>query len=146
MAALTAPPIAAAQRIVADIGIRQGLITGHIVLGDPVRHQPRGGYLVESRQYDDRRYHAITVYSAHHGHGWYRHHGYRDTRLWFDAGRDAWYDRRDDRYPGTLREVAVFEFDGRYYLDDSRDGRSSRRGQYDENQDDQYERDDRGSE
>ena len=145
-AALTAPRIAAAQRFVADISIRLGPIAAHIVPADPVFHHSLGAYPLESRHHDDRRYRAITVCSTHRGHGWNRPHGYHDTPIRYDAERNAWYDRRNDRYPGTLREVAVFEYDGRYCLDDSRGGRSSRRGHHDEDPDDQYTRDDRGRE
>jgi hypothetical protein len=126
LAALTTPRAAAAQQVVADISIRQGPIAGHIVVGDPYLRQPYQEYTVEPRYHDSWHDHLVTVYQIPRGRGRYRNHAYRETRLWYDAGRDAWYDRWDDRYPGTLREVAVLEYEGRYYLQDGRDGRDWR--------------------
>jgi len=33
---------------------------------------------------------------------------------WYDPRGDRYYDRYDDRYPG-LREVSLYECDGRYF-------------------------------
>jgi hypothetical protein len=138
--ALAVPRAATAQRVVADITIRQGPIAGRVVVGDPYLRQPRRVYLAAPRPYDYRPYHTVTVYHLHHGTGWYRSNGYRATRIWYDAGRAAWYDGRYDRYPGTLREVTVYERDGRYYQDRGFDGRSARGGLRERGDRDDYHR------
>ncbi len=113
---LALPGALAAQRVVADIAIGQGPVQGHIIIGD--RYHPRPDY----------RYHSgrtVIVYRTHRGHGWYRRHGYRAIRVWYDPAYDRYYERRDG-YRRGLREVMLYERDGRYYRDDWRDDRRRR--------------------
>lgn len=117
-AALSIPNAAAAQRVVADIRIQQGPVAGRIVIGDRHPTGPRT-VVVHPRYHDRREYRTVTVYRMHRGHGWYEHHGFHQVSVWYDADRERYYDRYDGRDAG-LREIVVYERDGRYYQDDGR--------------------------
>jgi len=109
LAALAVPTVAEAQHVTADIGIRQYPIEAHIVIGQPYFYAPRPHY--------HPVYRVVPVYRVHPGYRWYRHHQYRVARLWYDGDRGRYYDRHDPHVRG-LREVVVYERNGRYYRDD----------------------------
>lgn len=117
------PTLASAQRVSADIRIGTGPVDGRIVVGEPYHH---GSIAVGDRNYDRHGYGEVVVYRVHRGYGWWRNRGYRAVTVWYDADRDRYYDRRSrmDRRDG-LREVVIYERDGRYYRDqaDRRDDR-----------------------
>lgn len=127
---LVLPGALSAQRVAADISIGHGPIAGRVIIGDPYPHYPY--HVVEARpRYRYRPlYRPVVVIERHRGHGWYRHHGYRTARIWYDADRHSYYEHYDRNHPG-LREVVVYEQGGRYYRDDRRDDRYNRDGRYD---------------
>jgi hypothetical protein len=102
----TTPAAVQAQQVNVDIGFRQGPVAGRVIIGDADPYHVRYGY------YDAPR--VIVVERFHRGYGWWRNHGYRRMVLWYD-GRDRFYDRYDGRYRG-LRQMEVYERDGRYYM------------------------------
>ena len=115
LAALTAlaiPTAASAQRVIADIRIQDGPVAGRIIIGHPGYAHPRYDHFP--------RYHSVVVYRTYRRHEWFRRHGFRTVRIWYDGDRDQYYDDvRGSR--GHLREIAVYERRGRYYRDDWRD-------------------------
>jgi hypothetical protein len=121
LGSLLLPSAAKAQHVVADIFVGGGPVSGRVIIGGPVyspgyQHAPR--------------YRAVYVYRIQHGPAWFRSHGYRAVRFWYDDDRDWYYDHVDGRR-GGLREVVVYERGGRYYRGDEhrRDlGRDGRRG------------------
>lgn len=144
-ALLLLPAAAPAQHVVADIRIGEAPISGRLFLGDP--YGPSTRVIVDARRpapsYHRRpAYREIVVYRAHRGHGWWRANNYRSVRVWYDADRDCYYDHAygDGR---RLREVSLYERDGRYYRDDERwdrdDDRDDRghhgRGHHDDDHD-----------
>lgn len=139
-ALLLIPAAAPAQHVVADIRIGEGPISGRLFLGDP--YGPTAHVIVDARRpapgYHHRpTYREIVVYRAHRGHTWWHANHYRSVRVWYDADRDCYYDHAygDSR---RLREVTLYERDGRYYRDDGYD--RDDRGWYRDDED----RDDRG--
>ncbi|MEO8201855.1 MAG: hypothetical protein ABI679_15095 [Gemmatimonadota bacterium] len=125
-------------QVSADIQIGNGPVAGRIIVGD---HYPvhRDVYV---RRYPVRRVvvdryqpRVIAVERFHRGHGWSKHHqrDYRPVHVYYD-GRSRYY----DRYQRGLREVTVYQFDGRYYRDDDRD--FDDRYDRDRNQDDNHQR------
>jgi len=141
------PGTLAAQRITADISLGHGPIAGRVIVGDPYPHYQHSVVVVRPTYRYQPVYRAVVVREHHRGNGWYRHHGYRTVRIWYDADRRAYYDRYDRNYPG-LRTVVVYELDGRYYSDGRRDeydrdeyDRHDRHDRYDRA--DQYDRNDR---
>lgn len=118
-ALLTTPGAAQAQHIVADIGIQQGPVSGHVVIGSPGYVRPRAHIEIRTgyRPYPAPR--TVVVYRRHYGRQWYHQRGYRPVRVWYDGDHDRYYDRYDERCAG-LREVEVYEYDGRYYRDEVR--------------------------
>lgn len=114
-ALLLLPGAAHAQRVVADIAIQDGPLTGHVIIGQPPAYH---------REVIRDRYHrpeprVIVIYRRGYDDGWYHRRGYRVIRVWYDARYDRYYDRYDGRYPG-LREMTVYERDGRYYRTEER--------------------------
>ncbi len=113
------PSRAEAQQVSLDLGIRQGPVYGRVIIGHPYFHYRP--YYLGHYYYHPRvvivEPRVIVVKTFRRGHGWYRHHGYRRVTVWYDRDGDRWYDRPDRRVPG-LREVAVYERDGRYYWPD----------------------------
>lgn len=110
-AALALLPAAAnAQRVVADIAIQDGPVTGHVIIGQP----PEYRHAVVRARYHRPETRVIVVYRRGYDDGWYHRRGYRVVRVWYDARYDRYYDRYDARYPG-LREMTVYERDGRFY-------------------------------
>ena len=128
---LLLPGTLAAQRVVADISIGHGPLTGRVILGDPYPHYRTSVVVVRP----DNRYRPgreVVVIHRPQRHGWYRHHGYRQVQVWYDADRQRYYERHDRNHPG-LRAVVVYERGGRYYSESRaeashRDDRSERHG------------------
>lgn len=110
LASLALPAAGQAQQVVADISIAGGPVSGRIIVGDP--------YPRYHRTYVERRhrpaYHEVIVIRGHRGHGWYRNQGYRVVRVYYDRGRNSFYDRP---YHSGLRAIVVYERGGRYYAD-----------------------------
>ncbi|HXE56678.1 MAG TPA: hypothetical protein VNK43_01645 [Gemmatimonadales bacterium] len=129
---LVAAPLAA-QAVTADI---------HVVLGDrhpdhPVYHRIPARRVVVVERYAPR---VIVVERVRHPHRhhrrverFWRKHGYRPVVVYFDRHHGVFYDRYDRRKPG-LREVVVWERDGRYFTDREWDAREWRH-QYREDDD-----------
>ena len=111
-------------------------IRAEVIIGDPhyrdrvVHVYDRPARRVVVRRYEPR---VIVVDRYHRGRarGHYKNHGrpYRSVRVWYDRDRARYY----DGYRPGLKEVVVYEIDGRYY-DDYRDrgrDRDRDRGRYD---------------
>ena len=116
-ASLAAMALAApiqAQLVSADVVIRSGPVRGHVVVDDGYSTYHRRPVVYERPA---RVIVVEHVYRHEHIRHWKRH-GYRQARLFYVDGR--YYDRYDLRHPG-MREVIVYERDGRYYRDDDRD-------------------------
>lgn len=108
----------AAQRVSADVVIRQGPVSARVVVGDEVYRRPERVVIVEREYVPPPRVVYVERYRAPRGraHGWWRKQGYHRTVVWVD--RDGrYFDRYDERYVG-LREVRVYGREGRYYHDD----------------------------
>lgn len=139
---LTVPGALAAQRVSADIIIGHGPIAGRVILGDPYPYHSRT--IVEVRPHHGYRtvYREVVVMHRWRGHDWYRRHGYRPVRVWYDADYQRYYERHDRNHPG-LRAVVVYERGGRYYRDERHDdrGRDGRAGRHAGRYDDRWERD-----
>ncbi len=114
------PAAAQAQHFVADIGIQQGPVSGHVVIGTPGYARPRAHIEVRSGYRPHPAARTVVVYRRHYGRDWYHRRGYRTVRVWYDGDHDRYYDRYDERCAG-LREVEVYEYEGRYFRDDRRD-------------------------
>jgi hypothetical protein len=99
--ALVVPQALRAQVVSAEIVIHQGPVAARVAVNP----------------YYYPRYHVarVIVVERNHGHhrGWYKKPRHRIV-AWYDPGADRYYDRYDDRRPG-LREVYVYECDGRYF-------------------------------
>jgi hypothetical protein len=111
LAALTAlanPPAASAQRVTAEIRIHHGPVVGHLILGHP-------GYarLPYNHEY------TVVVYRTHRRPEWFRRHGFRTVRVWYDDERDRYYEAGHGPR-GHLREVVLYERGGHSYRDDRR--------------------------
>lgn len=128
-AALQGLPVAAqAQHFVADIGIQQGAVSGHVVIGGPGYVRPRAQIEIRSGYHPYPEARTVVVYRRYEGREWYHRRRYRPVRMWYDGRHDRYYDRYDERCAG-LREVEVYEYQGRYYRDDARgDVRNDYRG------------------
>jgi hypothetical protein len=117
LAAVLLPSAAQAQRVFADVRVGEGPVSGHILITMPDDGNRDYGY---HGPRDDSRYRVVEVSRSHRGGRWYRYHGYRPVQVWYDDDRDCYYDRYD-RSRGRLREIVIYERDGRYYRDDDRD-------------------------
>ena len=106
----------------------QAQVTADIRIGIP----PARGRVVVVRP----EHRVVVVERAHRSpRGGWRHSGYREVRLWFYRG--SYYDRWTGPIYPEMRQVVVYQRDGRYYRDwDDRDNR------WDRNRD--GDRDDRG--
>ncbi|HEU4763808.1 MAG TPA: hypothetical protein VFS28_04100 [Gemmatimonadales bacterium] len=120
LAALTLTTPLAAQRVEVGVAFRDGPVGARVVYGDRDGWYHGRRWVVTRRpvRYDDDDY-ARVVYvepvRAPRGYarGWWAHHGFVVATVWTDDdGR--YYDRYDGRV-GNLREVRVYERDGRYY-------------------------------
>lgn len=137
---LVLPGALSAQRVAADISIGRGPIAGRVIIGDPYPRYPHQVAEVRPRYRYRPLYRPVAVIDRYRGNGWYRQHGYRTARIWYDTDRRSYYEQYDRNYPG-LREVVVYEQGGRYYRDDRRSDRYNRNGRYD--RDDRRDRDGR---
>jgi hypothetical protein len=120
LAALVLPTPGHAQRVIADISIHEGPVTGRVIVGHPPVYHERAVVVVAPRDWR-----PVTVYRfdrAHRAHDWYRARGYRSVRIWFDPNQGYHY----DRYHRGLVEISVYQHGGRYYRSDWRDGDGSR--------------------
>ena len=112
-----------AQRVSADFRVFDGPVSAHVVVGrrpDYPRSfssHPLSIRRVAVAERDHPR--VIVVERLHRGRGYWRHHGFRRFIAYYDQDGGTYYDRYDHRFP-ALREVAVYERDGRYYRDDYR--------------------------
>jgi hypothetical protein len=119
--AVAAVPAAQAQSVEAGVVIQSGPVRGHVVIADPApvvvyREPPRHVVVVE--RYQPRRVIVERVYAPRgRAIGWWRKHGYGATTVYYDPADDCYYERRVGGRPG-LREVVVYERDGRYYRSD----------------------------
>jgi hypothetical protein len=113
---------AQAQTVQAGVVVRSGPVRGHVVVGEPApvvvyREPVRRVVVVE-------RYHPRTIVveriRERRHRGWWRRHGYAVTTVYYDDDGDRYYNRRMYGRRG-LREVAVYERDGRYYRVDRDD-------------------------
>ncbi len=115
--ALTLHSPAAAQMVEAGVVIRSGPVAGHVVITDrePRYHYPERRVVVVERYAPQ----VIVVEHgrAHRGRGWWKKHGYRPVVVYYDVRRGRFYDRRDRDRRG-IREVVVYEGNGRYYWPD----------------------------
>ena len=123
---LVATRPAAAQRVTVGMTFGDGPVWGRVYVG------PRDGYRWYHRDLD-RRPVVVDAYDDYprdveverlrvprgRAWGWWRQHGYGQANLWVDDG-GRYYDRDDDR-AGHLREVTVYQRDGRYYQADDED-------------------------
>ncbi|MEP7176644.1 MAG: hypothetical protein ABI860_08840 [Gemmatimonadales bacterium] len=140
LAALTVVAPLHGQRVAADVVVRGGPVAGHVVVGD--------GYSTYRRPVVYRRAPARVivverVHSRHHRHAHqWRRHGYRPVTLYYSGGR--YYDRYVDGGP-AVREVVIYERQGRFYREcddddrdwnDRRDDRHQDRDRYDRSWDD----------
>ena len=99
--ALVAPQSMKAQVVSAEILIHQGPVAARVA--------------VNPYYYPRTHVSRVIVVERYHGHhrGWYKKPRHRVV-AWYDPHGGRYYDRNDDRYPG-LREVYVYECDGRYF-------------------------------
>lgn len=133
------PAAGSAQRVVADIGIHHGPVSGRIVIGHPEYHRPHRVVEVRPRYYAPR---TVVVVHMRRGAAWYHRHGFRTVRVWYDRRGDRYYDRYDRSMHG-LRTIVVYERGGRYYHDDGRDDYRGRvGGRRDDHRDSHDDRDD----
>lgn len=145
VAALTiAPAVLTAQRVAADITVGHGPVSGRILIGDPYPLYHRDVIEVRHRRPYRPAYREVIVVREHRGHGWYRSRGFRAVRIWFDVDRGVYYHERPYRNYRGVREVVVYERDGRYYHEYDRPGRDWRGRDRDRRYDDRdYDRRDR---
>ena len=117
-------------------------IRAEVIIGDPyyrdrvVHVYDRPVRRVVVHRYEPR---IIVVDRYHRGRarGHYKHgRGYRSVRAWYDRDRRVYY----DGYRPGLREVTVYQIDGRYYDDYRADYRDDRydRDRYDDRHYDRY--------
>ncbi len=113
---LVLPGTLAAQRVTADISIGHGPVSGRVILGDHYHYSPHTLLEVRPRYRHRPVYHEVVVVHRPRGQGWYRRHGYRPVRIWYDYDHRRYYDGHDRNQQG-LRAVVVYERSGRYYSD-----------------------------
>jgi hypothetical protein len=121
MVVLGAMPVSAQTSVDAGVEVHSGgtSVGGHVSTGSPpptviVREPVREVIVVERRQMPRGR-----------AKGWWRRQGYREVRVYSDG--DSYYGRRIERRPG-LREVVIYEREGRYYRWDEGDDGDRGRG------------------
>lgn len=119
LAALTLAAPLSGQQVAADVVLRGGPIAGHVMIGDaystyrrPVvvyRRAPERVVVVE--RYAPR----VVMVERVRGHGYGRHwrkQGYQPVTLYYLDGR--FYDREVREWP-PMREVTVYQRNGRFY-------------------------------
>jgi hypothetical protein len=101
------PGTASAQRVYADISIRHGPVEARIITHP---HPYYYGYPAP----------VIVVTRLHRDRAWFHRHGFRVARAWYDNDADRYY-ADDWRGSRGLREVVVYQRDGRMYRGWDRD-------------------------
>jgi hypothetical protein len=113
MLALSALPLRAQTTVEGGVVVHSGPVTAGVEVGPP---PPTVVYAEPVRE-------VIVVERLHvprgNAYGWWKKHGYREVTVYSDG--DRYYSRRLDRHPG-LREVVVYQREGRYYQEEDRDG------------------------
>lgn len=101
-----------AQRVSAEVVVRDGPIAGRVIVGDGYSsyHRP----VVVYRRPPVRRVVVVERLRYHHGKHWKRR-GYRPVVVYYVDGH--YFDRFHPHRRG-VQEVVVYERDGRYYRDD----------------------------
>lgn len=107
------------QQVSGSVVIRSGPVAGHVVVGNGYSTYRRP--VVVYRRAPARVIVVERVARRHPGHArdW-RTRGYRPVTLWYYGGR--YYDQRVRGWP-AMREVVVYERDGRFYQDPDHDDR-----------------------
>ena len=127
LSALALPAVGQAQRVIADISINEGPVTGRVIVGHPPVYRERTVVVVTPRDWR-----PVTVYRAHRAHDWYRTRGYRHVGIWYDPNGGYYY----DRFHRGLVEISVYEQGRRYYRNDwQEDARRNGRDRYDDHGD-----------
>ena len=107
----------AAQQVAANVFVRSGPVSGHIVLDNGYstyrRPEARRVVVIERRA---PRVIVVERVRAHRHEGYWVHRGYRTVTLYYVDGRyyDSWVSGRG------VRAIVVYERNGRYF--DSWDG------------------------
>jgi hypothetical protein len=112
-----------AQTVAANVVVRSGPVSGHVIVRDEYSTYRRHPVVVYRRPPERRvvvvqRYHPRVIVverMRHHRHKkhWERY-GYQPISLYYVDGR--YYDWYDEYRPGVVR-VMVYERDGHYYRD-----------------------------
>lgn len=122
---LTALTLAAplhAQQVAADVVLRSGPVAGHVVIGDgystyrrPVLYRRAPERVIVVERVAPRVLVVERVRHGRHGHvrNW-RRQGYQPVVVYYQGGR--YYDRYVRGWP-EMREIVVYERDGRLYRD-----------------------------
>jgi len=112
MLALSALPLRAQTTVEGGVLVHSGPVTAGVEVGPP---PPVVVYAEPVRE-------VIVVERVHvprgNAYGWWKKHGYTQVTVYSDG--DRYYSRRLDRHPG-LREVVVYQREGRYYQEEDRD-------------------------
>ncbi|MEO8296015.1 MAG: hypothetical protein ABI613_10920 [Gemmatimonadota bacterium] len=102
-----------AQLVSADIHIGTGPVASRLLIGEryPSYHRSYG-YRTPARFVVERHAPRRIVVERFHGGRGFERSRYHQVRVYYD-GRDRYY----DGYGDGLREVTLYERDGRYYRD-----------------------------
>lgn len=122
---LLAPPLKA-QQVSADVVVRGGPVSGHVVVGDgysTYRRRAVANHRAAPRAIVIERVHR------HRHHRYWKGHGFRQVTVYYANGR--YYDRWDGP-PRGVRRVVVYERDGRYYDVCDHDQRGHRHHDWDD--------------
>ncbi len=107
-----------AQLVRADVVVRSGPVSGHVVINEPPHHhRPVVVYERPARVI------VVERFRAHDHHRNWKRLGYREVTVYEVGGR--YYDRYDRKRGG--RKIVVYERGGRYYRDCDECSRSERR-------------------
>lgn len=117
------------QQVAAGVVVRSGPVAGHVVIGDDYSTYRRP--VVVYRRAPARVIVVERMHHRRHRHEYqWRRHGYRPVTLYYAGGR--YYDRYVRGGP-AVREIVVYERDGRFYRecddDHDRNDRDDRRSQ-----------------
>jgi hypothetical protein len=107
------------QQVSGSVVIRSGPVAGRVIVGNGYSTYRRP--VVVYRRAPARVIVVERVTRRHPGHvrDW-RRRGYRQATLWYYGGR--YYDQRARGWP-AMREVVVYERDGRFFQDPAADDR-----------------------
>ncbi len=121
---LTLTATIASAQVRSSVVLVAGPVTTRVHVGPPaISYRPRP--IVVVGRPANRVIHVERV--AWREAKWWKRHGYRPVRFWYDGQR--FYDRRVRIY--GVQEVVLFERGGLYYLVDDRHGRHDRDDRYD---------------